>query len=472
MALVLLDDRPLGALGTNDGRADAAKVLCEAAQSVRAPACVAVYGPWGSGKTSMLGALRGLWDRDGLGPVVWFDPWVYERRTDVLTALLVEVGRALRRSDESRWGRVKGLLAGALKVTVELGVRATSAALFGGMVPELAKLDGLKDISVKDLGDLFERAERWTDGVQQVGRLFRMILKECVPRGRLLVLLDDLDRCQPEHALDLIEGVKLLLCGAWEDGAENAGAEAVFVFALDRHVVGEAIRQRYPRSSLYTGESYLEKIFDLSVEVPGLPSFDASRAVTAWLGALGNKAEMEATLGDLGVVVGVLIREPFNNPRVAKRTINRLSLLVRARPGIVARMGASHPPSPGEQRSAEVLSRLVGWVALVERYRSFRLFVRSASRGDLTSLMVAVTNCLEQAPSGGAELSREAAALLATPGLALALRDRLSLRADDLEGAPGEGRAAGTAMPLALEDPRWRNPPLLLIDDLLREVGL
>ena len=477
MPLVLLDDRPLGGLLPDDGRADAARLLRDAVDSVRAPACIAVYGPWGSGKTSMLRALEALWAEPGersRGPVVWFDPWLYERRSDVLTALLVEIGRTLRKTDGGGWERAKELLAGALKVTVELGVRLGSAALFGGANRDLATLGAMSGISVSDLATLFERADRWTDEVRAVRKQFHDVLQWCVPSGRrLLVLLDDLDRCQPEHALALIEGVKLLLCGDTGDDGDG-GTPAVFVFALDRQVVGEAIRQRYPGSSLYTGESYLEKIFDLSVEVPGLPSFDAGRAVAGWIGALGNRDEVERAVGNPKIIVDTLCREPFNNPRVAKRTLNRLSLLVRERGEIVGRIGASHPPSAGETRSSEALARLVGWVATVERYRAFRVFVRSATRGDLRSVVRAVQSQHDQSPSSTAGLSADGIALLSTPGLALALRDRLKLRDNDLEPSepPPASTLAGASLRLRLDDPRWRNPSLLLIDDLLREVGL
>ena len=480
MNLTLLDDRPLEDLRDEDGRGEAARLLRDAAASVRAPACIAVYGPWGSGKTSLLGALRSLWN-DGAtrGPVVWFDPWMYERRGDALTALLVEVARTLKGAEKSKWEKAKGLFEKALSVTLALGVRVGSAALFGGAIPELAHLDGMKGLGVKDFDGLLERADAWFDEVKKVREQFHDAIEACVPEGqKLLVLLDDLDRCQPEHALALIEGVKLLLCGD-RGGAGRPGTRAVFAFALDRQVVGEAIRQRYPNSSLYTGESYLEKIFDLSVEVPGLRTLDRTRTLAGWLAELGNVAEMEAAFGELEhTVIAVLKEEPFNNPRVAKRALNRLSILVHARGEIVKRLGGDYPPHPDRDRK-EPLKRLVAWVAAAERYRTFRSYVRTASKTDLGALMAAVSSANTPNAGSAPVLSPDAAALLATPGFALLMSTHLKPKdgtGDELRprsggsGAPAGAQVEGAL--LRVEDPRWANPPIFLIDELLREVGL
>ncbi|MEZ4466710.1 MAG: P-loop NTPase fold protein [bacterium] len=68
------------------------------------------------------------------------------------------------------------------------------------------------------------------DAVQSVKTGFKALVDAALegkgPTARVLVCLDDLDRCLPADVVALIEAVKLLLVG-------EAGCRAVFAFALD-----------------------------------------------------------------------------------------------------------------------------------------------------------------------------------------------------------------------------------------------
>jgi hypothetical protein len=95
-------------------------------------------------------------------------------------------------------------------------------------------------------------------------------------RLNLLFLIDDLDRCLPEKAVEMLESIKLFL--------EVPGC--AFVVAVDDEIVGRGIQHRY-RDYLFegrtrseqvieadkgpiTGAEYLEKIIHLPVRVPAL----------------------------------------------------------------------------------------------------------------------------------------------------------------------------------------------------------
>lgn len=86
--------------------------------------------------------------------------------------------------------------------------------------------------------------------------------------GRVLVFVDDLDRCKSEYAVTLLEGIQTLF----------GDAAIVFVVAADRRWLDACFEEvyrdqsgvvRYPGKSL--GALFSEKAFQLSAPVPGVP---------------------------------------------------------------------------------------------------------------------------------------------------------------------------------------------------------
>jgi hypothetical protein len=87
---------------------------------------------------------------------------------------------------------------------------------------------------------------------------------------RIVVFVDDLDRCLPERALDVLESMKLFFD---LDGF-------VFVVGLDREIVQEVVETKYRRRETadggtggvrFSGEEYVKKIFQLPIPLAPVP---------------------------------------------------------------------------------------------------------------------------------------------------------------------------------------------------------
>ena len=126
--------------------------------------------------------------------------------------------------------------------------------------------------------------------------------------GRLLVFVDDLDRCSPERLIKLLDALHLFL------GCERC----IYFLALDRDITEQAIRLKYKdyRDADRESREYLEKIVDLPFELPPLVP-DGMRHL---LDGLGNPFPDE-----LCREIFALGLEP--NPRKVKRNINIYFLL-------------------------------------------------------------------------------------------------------------------------------------------------
>jgi hypothetical protein len=138
-------------------------------------------------------------------------------------------------------------------------------------------------------------------------------------RLNLLFMIDDLDRCLPEKAVEMLESIKLFL--------EVPGC--AFVLAVDDEVVERGIRHRYkdyllgdgaaPGRAPVTGAEYLEKLIHLPVRVPPVNSVEAKAFLLSEYRSLFQDAE--------DPVVALFVRCVPAVPRKLIRTAEVFGLL-------------------------------------------------------------------------------------------------------------------------------------------------
>ncbi|MEA2276834.1 MAG: hypothetical protein QOC78_1794 [Solirubrobacteraceae bacterium] len=235
------------------------------------PVTVGIQGDWGSGKTSMLRLLAAeLRESPGV-VVVETHPWEYDPATDPKATLIAEVLAAVHAEVDKRGGlsttvrdKFKSL---AKRVRVSKAVKlAINTALSGGL-PAIADVLGLFNDEAETVPDPTLQGFR-----QEFKELLAM--DELKDIQRVVVLVDDLDRCLPETVIATLEAVKLFL----------SVPKMAFVMAADRRAVAHAVATKYEPSpqALELGREYLEKIVHIPVPVPALGEAD-TRAYLALL---------------------------------------------------------------------------------------------------------------------------------------------------------------------------------------------
>ena len=98
--------------------------------------------------------------------------------------------------------------------------------------------------------------------VEQFEREFGRVMNDyVVKRGkRLVVFIDDLDRCLPERAIQVLEALKLFLC-------VRGG---VFILGLDREAIEAAIATRFGEE--FPTCEYFEKMIQVQFLLPPIES--------------------------------------------------------------------------------------------------------------------------------------------------------------------------------------------------------
>jgi len=318
--------------------------LVDIIQTGETPLTIGIFGTWGSGKTSLMKMVNKKLPKSFT--VVWFEAWKYDKEETLWRALLLTVLTEIkkvvnkkkvpldalerlemmlyREIDIEKMGGVKidlmkmgGFFA---KGTAQLGLSfIPGGAVLGKFIEETQKM-GAKAIT-DDFTQAIQR-ERTKIHIEQVHFLeqflekFRELIKQFIAPNRIVIFVDDLDRCLPEKAIEVLEAIKLFL------DANNC----VFLVGLDQEVIARGIEVKYKevnKNSIesqshiaFEGIRYLEKIVQLPFQIPPVEKSDMGKFVQ---GLTQNWPDNECPR--------VFAEGLAENPRQIKRTVNVFFLL-------------------------------------------------------------------------------------------------------------------------------------------------
>jgi hypothetical protein len=274
------------------GFADIAAPIVAAIRRERLdPVAIGVFGDWGSGKTTVLRLVAGQFDpgqpasEAGAVLVIWTQPWEYDPLLDpkatlieeVLSAVEVEVAKNKDLADRLK-DRFRDL-----RKRVDVSKAITLAAKTAITISP-PSIDQLAAIFSKDSG-----AEQPT--LQGFRDEYAKLMDELEDISRVVVLVDDLDRCLPETVVGTLEAIKLFL------SVPRMG----FVIAADERSVTQAIATRYERAPKpqEMARDYLEKIVQIPLTVPALGESDTE----AYLALLLLRRHFEGRLTEYERIV-------------------------------------------------------------------------------------------------------------------------------------------------------------------------
>lgn len=258
---------------------------------------IGLYGPWGSGKSSLLSAIHTRLETHhaDVVPVV-FEAWRYDQSQHLVVPLLHRIAAGVAAAGPPQ-------LADALRKALASVVFSVNFNVLGiGVDPSKARDTWQKD-ALTQLDFAFAKP------FEELRRI-----PDALGNRRIAVLIDDLDRCSPQNVVSILEAINVVM--------DVPGF--VFVLALDYDVLVQAVTARYEHVS---GHEFIQKIIQLPFRVPPLSIDDAAFIVelipswSDWGVALpdGFKSSL--------VDVSVLALE--SNPRQIKRLVNSFLVLER-----------------------------------------------------------------------------------------------------------------------------------------------
>jgi hypothetical protein len=225
---------------------------------------VAIDGDWGVGKTWFGLELKKLIENKGEFHAIWIDAfeadWTDDPALTLISLLASELPEAERKTF---FDTVTPLVTRAIPSAAKLVIKA--AANFAGVDDDVA--DGVADI-FKDSSESFVRKklEELADREKTLEYL-KASISTCVVKskgGKVVVFVDELDRCSPAYAIRMLERLKHLF--------EIDGV--IFVLLWHRQQIKNAVEVFYGAGS--DGAMYLDKFVDypLSLSVSNVRAND------------------------------------------------------------------------------------------------------------------------------------------------------------------------------------------------------
>ncbi len=250
---------------------------------------------------------------------VWYSPWQHQSAKNPLTPLLLEI-----REQFTRWGQVKQIFKNEKRAyglaTLKLFERAIDASVSLSFGKNMPLTSGTTETVQKTLKE--ERVDLSLSDGQRFHIMFEDAIEElltskadvenkenhakAIEKPRLIIFIDDLDRCEESTVVGLLECIKLYL------STQNC----VFVFGLDDSAVLNALNRHWSERGKNENREYLEKLFQATLFVPPPDPVQLEENLTAQLEA----HEFYHPLG-VAAVIDKLI-EP--NPRKIKNFTNSL----------------------------------------------------------------------------------------------------------------------------------------------------
>lgn len=238
--------------------------------------------PWGSGKTYFLNNWKS--ELESQRACVYFNAWERDFTGDAFVSLVA----AIREQLDARIGPLKqseDLIKSFTQKASQALIAATPALAKGlvkkitgvevGVVIEAIGEDTLADAAEKAVEKLIESNKESIEIVEDFKRIFAQLLTlaaETVATGEsprpVYLFIDELDRCRPTFAIELLERIKHLF--------DVPGCK--FIIATDTTQLGHAVKAIY--GSEFSANKYLKRFFDAEFK---LDNSDISQWVAAHL---------------------------------------------------------------------------------------------------------------------------------------------------------------------------------------------
>ncbi len=227
-----------------------AKVLTQIVQNTEGGFTLSINADWGYGKTTFVKMWEKVLQNAGY-QTIYFNAWESDFVADPMMALV----DGLRDGFDGKNFSAETIqtLSAILDVAIDLiQLLPTPYAKIIGKGTKAAK-KGVCNL-LKDKNPL-QRQQSYSKLVAEFREQLAHFAKEMCGNKQLIIFVDELDRCRPDYAVQMLERIKHFF------SAENI----VFVLSIDKSVILESIKSIYGDIK---PEGYLRRFIDLEFDLP------------------------------------------------------------------------------------------------------------------------------------------------------------------------------------------------------------
>ena len=208
------------------------------------PFTLAVDADWGNGKTVFIKMLQAHLTKKQFN-CVFLNAWECDFYSEPLAPLIAEIGEQISPADSSLGESLREKGSKLIQ-----GIKEAASSSHSSVAAILKVIEVVSDNTKPEVLDSIGDYETYREALKS----FKESLEEFSSKSQngepLVVLIDDLDRCRPDFAINMLERVKHIF----------DVPSLFFVIAVNKREFSNVVKSFY---GCEDGERYLEKFFDL-----------------------------------------------------------------------------------------------------------------------------------------------------------------------------------------------------------------
>jgi predicted KAP-like P-loop ATPase len=247
------------------------------------PSSIGVYGDWGSGKSSLMYMCKNLLSKQKGTVCLMFNGWLFEGYEDAKTAILGSIldGIAENRnlSDKAKlvleglYNSVDKfkLIKNGLKFGADIFLTGGIGTIADLTIRNIVKVASKKipDIDIEKVSEEVKdklNNKELRDDIKKFREEFADLLIKARIK-KLVIFIDELDRCNPNTILDTLEAMRLFLFTG----------RVSFVIGADERHISYAVKNKFKEIEgiqMDIGKEYLEKLIQYPIRIPRLNDYE------------------------------------------------------------------------------------------------------------------------------------------------------------------------------------------------------
>jgi len=258
---------------------------------------LALYGDWGSGKTSLIDYISDQLNlpQDDIPSefvTIYFETWKYEKDDNLALSLVDVILENIK--DKSRKTISEFKKAGFCLLK-------SFAKSISFNIPYVNFDAGKAINSLEKEFNRVKKEKSFHQKMEDFEKSYKKIENEILGKDKkhIIIFIDDLDRCEPENILNLLTALKHFF---------SLGEKTLFFCGIDKDAVTKAVKHKY--QDIVKSEEYLEKVFDISFNMPTI--LDLKKLITYYF-------DDEY----VNLIQNYLHAINFTNPRHLKKLFNK-----------------------------------------------------------------------------------------------------------------------------------------------------
>jgi len=273
---------------------------------------IALYGGRWSWKSSIMTTLCHSDDENYVlkndFKTLFFEARKYEKDNNLPLSLFHFIGRNLSENEDER--QVKLSTQNKIYAWIRWALWWLSFSVWGELSPISINFSGkdalntekekLNELLKQQQNDLMKIDSLFTD-IENLTKWFTDLIDNISKWQKIVVFIDDLDRCETENVINILSTIKLFFTYA---------KNIVFVVWVDKEAVVKWLKNKYD-NDIEKAEEYLEKIFTMSFSVYKKP------IIKELIGLYRTDERIVEAISDMFFAIG------FTTPRHIKKILNK-----------------------------------------------------------------------------------------------------------------------------------------------------